>query len=69
MVVETVDLVKFDGTMALDEVTEHATTSYRGELSGIPDQDHPPVVLVGEAFYLVSGQKLTFFLLVDLLRG
>ena len=48
VVAEPVHLIEFDGTMALDEVGEHATPSHRGELSGISDQDHPPAVLVGK---------------------
>ncbi len=48
MVDETVDLLEIDGSVAFDEVGEHAATSDSGELAGIAHHDHPPALTFGE---------------------
>jgi hypothetical protein len=44
---EPVDLVEFNRAVSLDEVGEHAASAHGGELAGIPDQHHPPALLIG----------------------
>jgi hypothetical protein len=45
---EPVDVVELDGAARVDELPEHAAAADRGELPRIPDEDYPPVVMVGE---------------------
>jgi hypothetical protein len=47
-IVEAVDLVQFDGSIRVDEMSEHSSASYGGELAGVADQDQPPVLLISE---------------------
>lgn len=48
LVAEAVHLVQGDGAVTVDEVGEHAASYDGGELVGVTDQDHPPVLPVGE---------------------
>jgi integrase len=57
VVAEAVDPVECDGTVAVDEVGEHAAPSDRRELAGIPDQDDSPSSPVGEPGQLLSNGR------------
>ena len=43
------DLVEFDRSLAVDEVSEHVRPTDGGKLARITDQDDPPLLLVGES--------------------
>jgi anti-sigma regulatory factor (Ser/Thr protein kinase) len=47
LVGEAVDVVEFDTTVGVNEVTKHAASTDGGELAGITHHHHPPRPLVG----------------------
>jgi hypothetical protein len=48
-VLEAVDLVQFDGSIRVDEVSEHPSTSYGGELAGVADENESPILLISQS--------------------